>query len=158
MLPEAIKYATIENLNKSTARFEIETLRRLNRLHLQRMDEKKLSTIFGFADADIGRLAKLYLNECDTILALEKKIEAIFRQKRFDGAVGKEVELLRNCLQQAPYFAKFDDLLRHVETATSLHGETLFRALRLLLTGSETGPELATIYDCIKPYFLEVIR
>ncbi len=158
VLPEAIEYATVENLNESYAYFEIETLRRLNHLHLQRMDEKKLSTIFGFADAAIGRLAKLYLDECDTVNALKKKIEAIFGQKRFEGAIGKETERLRTHLRQAPYFEKFDDLVRDVESATSLRGDTLFRVLRLLLTGSETGPELATIYDCIKPYLLEVIR
>ncbi|MCO4845914.1 MAG: glutamate--tRNA ligase, partial [Sulfurovum sp.] len=80
-LPEAIEWFNIENISKSAAIFDIDKLRFINRKHLERMDDRQLSTLFGFADADIGKLAKLYLEEASTIKELIAKIKPIFAAK-----------------------------------------------------------------------------
>ncbi|CAA6827553.1 MAG: Glutamyl-tRNA(Gln) synthetase (EC, partial [uncultured Sulfurovum sp.] len=57
-LPEAIKWFDLNNISTTSLTFDISKLRYINREHLRLMDDKKLSTLFGFADADIGKLAK----------------------------------------------------------------------------------------------------
>ena len=77
-LPEAMKWFKLENISKSDTKFDIDTLRFINREHLRMMDDIKLSTLFDFADADIGKLVKLYLEEASTLKELEAKIRPIF--------------------------------------------------------------------------------
>ena len=81
-LPEAIEWFNIEDISKSASEFDIDKLRFINRKHLEMIDDKKLSTLFGFADADIGKLAKLYLEEASTIKELESKIKTDILPKR----------------------------------------------------------------------------
>ena len=66
-LEEAISWFKIENVSKSGAKFDIDKLRFINRKHIELLDEMRLSKILGFADNDIGKLAKLYLEEASTI-------------------------------------------------------------------------------------------
>jgi glutamyl-tRNA synthetase len=120
------------------------------------MDDKRLSTLFGFADEDIGKLAKLYLEEASTINELEAKIKPIFLPKEFIGEWGGEMRAMEEIIQTAPMIDDYDDFVVHLVHMTGLKGENLFKPLRLLLTGAEHGPELSEIYSLIKPYLLEV--
>ncbi len=156
-LPDAIEWYDIREISKSPAKFDLDKLRFLNREHLKRMDDKKLSTVFGFADAAIGKLAKLYLEEASTIKELDAKIKPIFSPKSFDNEWGEEMRILQNAIEQAPYFEAFDDFKAYLNEKTQLKGKRFFKPLRMLLTGAEHGPELSDVYTHIKSYLLEVI-
>ncbi len=155
-LPEAIEWFKLENISTSPAQFDIEKLRFINRAHLKRIDDKRLSTLFGFADADIGKMAKLYLEEASTIKELEAKVRPIFSPKDFEDQWSKEMKLMRDIIADLPMINTFEEFESTMMKESGLNGEHFVKPLRLLLTGTEQGPELRDLYTYIKPYLLEV--
>lgn len=152
-LPDAIKWFNLSSLSKSALTFDLEKLRYINREHLKCIEDRELSTLFGFADPDIGKLAKLYLTECSTINELEAKIRPIFKAKNFEGAWEKEMKLLSKIIFEAPAFENYDEFKTDIINKS---GITSLEPLRCLLTGAKSGPELSEIYPYIKSYILEV--
>ena len=156
-LPYAIEFFSLDDIPTSFPTFELDKLRHINREHLKLMDDKQLSTLFGFADADIGQLAKFYLTkECFTIKDLEAKIRPIFTPKDFSGKWGKEMKQLSEIIFQAPYFETFEPFKAHLMAQSKLEDDTLLLALNQLLTNSEERVELNELYPFIKSYILEV--
>jgi len=155
-LPEAIEWFDLSKISKSAAKFDITKLRFINREHIKMMDDKKLSTLFGFADAEIGKLAKLYLEECSTTNELESKIRPIFSPKDFTGEWGEQMSLIAEVIADAPAFESFDAFKQHIMNESGLKGENFFKPLRYLLTTEGNGPELSDIYPLIKSYILKV--
>ena len=155
-LPEAIVWFKFDNLSKSAAKFDIDELRFINREHLKLMDDKQLSTLFGFADADIGKLAKIYLEEVSTIKELESKIRPIFTSKNFEGDWGEQMRIMEKVIQEAPMIYTFDEFKSYLIKESDLEEKNFLKPLRLLLTGAEHGPELSDVYPLIKSYLLEV--
>ena len=155
-LPEALEWFNLENISKSTVKFDINKLRYINREHLKMMDDKKLSTLFGFADVQIGQLTKLYLEEASTIKELEAKIRPIFSPKDFEGQWGEQMRILEKVIQDAPMINSFDEFKSFIMKESGLKGQNFTKALRVILTGAEQGPELSDLYPFIKPYLLEV--
>lgn len=156
-LPDAVKWFDLSNLSNSSITFDIETLKRINKEHLRRLDDKTLSKLFGFADADIGKVAKLYLEECSTINLLETKIRLIFAPKNFEGTLANEMKSVADLISHAPTFDTFDELKAYLKTKSSITDKELQQVLQYLLTGSENSPELSKVYPLIKSYILEVI-
>ena len=155
-LPEAIEWFKIENISRSVVKFDIDKLRFINREHLKRMDDKQLSTLFGFADADIGKLAKVYLEEASTINELASRINPIFAPKDFEGEWGDQMRTMEVLVQNASMMDTFDEFKSYLIKESGLQGKNFFKPLRLLLTGAENGPELSEIYPYIKSYLLEI--
>ncbi|HFQ62123.1 MAG TPA: glutamate--tRNA ligase [Epsilonproteobacteria bacterium] len=155
-LPEAIAWFKVENISNVAVTFDIEKLRFINREHLKNMDDKVLSTLFGFADADIGKLAKLYLEDASTVKELRLAIESIFSPKNFEGKWANQMRTMETLIQDAPMFHDYNDFEAYVLNESGLQGKDFFKALRLLLTGADHGPELSTIYPLIKPYIMEI--
>ena len=58
----------------------------------------------------------------------------------------------------APFFEKYDDFTQHLMQESGLEGERFFKALRLLLSGSQEGPDLAQMYPFIKNYMTEIVK
>ncbi|KYJ87013.1 glutamate--tRNA ligase [Sulfurovum riftiae] len=155
-LPEALEWFDLEKISKSPVRFDIDKLRYLNRKHLEKIDDKRLSMVFGFADEEIGKLAKLYLEEASTLNELETRIKAIFSPKDFSGAWGEQMRILEKIIAEAPMIDTFDAFESYIKKESGLEGEKFDNPLRVLLTGAEHGPELSDIYPYIKSYLLEV--
>lgn len=155
-LPEALEWFKLENISKSAATFDIDKLRFINRKHLGMMEDKKLSSLFGFADADIGKLAKIYLEEASTVNELESKIKPIFAPKDFGGKWGEQMRIMEKLIADAPMIDTFEAFQSYIIKESGLEGESLLKPLRLLLTGAQHGPELSDIYPLIKSYLLEV--
>jgi len=155
-MPEALEWFKLENISKSAVIFDIDKLRFINRKHLGKMDNKKLSSLFGFADEDIGKLAKIYLEEASTINELESKIKPIFAPKDFDGEWGEQMRIMEKIIADAPMIDTFEAFESYIIKESGLKGKSLLKPLRLLLTGAEHGPELSDIYPFIKSYLLEV--
>ena len=155
-LPEAIEWFDLKAISTASLKFDMTQLRFINREHIKMMDDKKLSTLFGFADADIGKLAKVYLEECSTINELEEKIRPIFSSKDFDGEWGEQMKVMAELISNAPTFETFDELKKHLTEKCGLKGEKLLKPLHHLLTKTGNGPELSKVYPLIKSYILEV--
>jgi len=155
-IPEALEWFDLNNILKSPVNFDIDKLRYINRKHLEKIDDKRLSMVFGFADEEIGRLAKLYLEESGTLNELEAKIKAIFSPKDFSGEWGEQMRIMEKIIAEAPMIETFCEFESYLRKESGLEGEAFSKALRFLLTGAENGPELSDIYPYIKSYLLEV--
>ncbi len=155
-LPEAINWFKLENISSTEATFDIDRLRFINREHLKRIDDKLLSSLFGFADADVGKLVKLYLQEASTINELALKIRPIFAPKHFESRLAEEMKQLQKIIVDAPMIHNFDDFKKHLMHHSGFNERDFSLALRLLLTGAKEGPNLADIYPLIKSYLLEI--
>jgi glutamyl-tRNA synthetase len=157
-LEECMEWFDIEKVSKSPAKFDITKLKFLNREHLKTMDELRLSKILGYADKDIGSLAKIYIEECDTTKEIKERLTSIFSKK--DTLEGFEDEFLslKNCLKDAPFIDDFNNLKKYITEQTGLKGKKLFMPLRYALTGVTNGPNLSEIYPLIKNYLGEILR
>jgi glutamyl-tRNA synthetase len=155
-MPEALEWFDLTKLSKSPVKFDVDKLRFINRKHLEMMDDKRLSSLFGFADENIGKLAKVYLEEASTINELEEKIRAIFKPKDFSGEWGEQMKQMSDVIFDAPMINSYDAFESYIMEKTGLSGENFLKPLRYLLTGAEDGPELSDIYPYIKSYILEV--
>ena len=157
-LEEAAAWFDIAKLARTPARFDREALRAVNREQMRRADAKELSRAFGFADAEIGELAKCYLDEGCTVAEIRPRIDAVFAPKPFAGEHGETMRTLQSLLREAPLFESYDALKTHVTEATGLSGDALAKPLRLLLTGEAEGPELSILYPHLKNYLQEIIQ
>jgi len=157
-LEDAIEWFSIDKLSRAQAKFDIDKLKFINRQHLKTLDEMRLSKILGYADNDIGKLAKIYLEEASTTKELKSKIDNIFAQKAAMDEFNEEFIKIKECLQQAPFIDDFNELKKYITEQTGLKGKNLFKPLRFVLTGAEHGPNLSDIYPLIKNYIGEIVK
>lgn len=157
-LEEAISWFDIKNISKNAVKFDLDKLKLINKKHLEDLDELRLSKLLGFADADIGKLAKLYLEESSTIRQLKAKIDAIFAAKVAKETSKDEFEAIFACLKKAAFISDFKEFKSHIKKETSLSEEDLEKSLKYVLTGNENGPDLEKIYPLIKNYLGEIIK
>jgi glutamyl-tRNA synthetase len=157
-LEEAISWFKIENISKDSAKFDIDKLRFINKKHLETIDDMRLSKILGFADSDIGKLAKIFLEEVNTIKEIKEKITSIFSPKTSLIGFEEESLKLKECLQKAPFFNDFEELKKYIEEKTSLKEEKLVKPLRYILTGADNGVNISDIYPLIKNYLGEIVK
>ncbi len=155
-LPEAIDWFNLDLMVKKEIEFDIEKLKNINSEHLKRIDNKEMSKLFGFADEDIGKLAKLYLEEATTIKELEKIITPIFKPKNFNVELGDEMKIISDIIFDSPAFEEFEEFREYTLKRTQLEENIFDKALAYLLTNREDSSKLSQIYPYIKSYILEV--
>ncbi|MDD5051168.1 MAG: glutamate--tRNA ligase [Sulfuricurvum sp.] len=155
---EAIKWFDLKAISKATTCFDIDKLKYINREHLKGLDPKELSRYVGFADEEIGNLAKLFLEEASTLKELRAKVGAVFAPKEVSKEYKERFEILRALTQKAPHFDDYDAYKGYLSEKSALEGENLLKPLRLLLSGAEHGPEMNDLYTHIKNYLKEVVK
>jgi glutamyl-tRNA synthetase len=157
-LEEAIEWFNIENISKIPAKFDIDELKLINKKHIEVLDDMRLSKILGFADTDIGKLGKVFLEEVSTIKEIKEKISSIFALKTNCKSFVEEFIKVKECMQKAPFFNDFEELKKYIVEQTNLNGKNLSEPLRYLLTGINNGPDISDIYPLIKNYLGEIIK
>jgi glutamyl-tRNA synthetase len=157
-LEEAISWFKIENISKNPARFDIDKLKFINKKHIEMLDDMRLSKILGFADTDIGKLGKIFLEEVNTIKEMKEKITPIFAEKTSCEGFEEEFGKLKNCLQKAPFFNDYEELKKYIFEQTNLKDENLLKPLEYILTGANDGVNISNIYPLIKNYLGEIVR
>lgn len=155
---EAIKWFDLNSLSKVPACFDIDRLTFINREHLRGLDPKELSRYVGFADAEIGQLAKVFLEEAGTLKELRSKIGAIFAPKTVPEEFRKGYASLRELTLNAPHYDDFEAYKAYLEQHSGLRGIHFFKPLQILLSGAEHGPELGDLYPYLKNYLKEVVQ
>ncbi|MDO9207980.1 MAG: glutamate--tRNA ligase [Sulfuricurvum sp.] len=157
-LEEALKWFELTAISKSPAHFDIDKLKFINREHLRGLDPKELSRYVGFADEEIGRLAKIFLEEVSTLKELRLKIGAIFAPKIIPDEYKEGFETLRDLTIKAPHFDDYESYKAYLIEHSGLKGKNLFKPLRILIGGAEHGPELNDLYMHLKNYLKEVVK
>ena len=130
----------------------------MNKEALKEMDARELSRYVGFADAEIGELAKCYISDVATTKELKSKIAAIFEKKDIPKEFTKEVETLKEVMQNAPFFEEYEAFENHLTHKSGLTSEEIETPLRLLLTNAAEGPDIDDIYKYLKNYLGELIK
>ena len=156
-LEEAIDWFDLKKISRAPAKFDLDKLRQLNREHIRMMDARTLSTLIGYSSEDIGALAKLYTEEASTLKEIKAKIDRIFGEKTCSD-FPEEFKILKEIAKKAPYFKEFDAFKAYVTQESGLKGKALFKPLRVLLTGAQSGPNLSDLYPYIRNYLGEIIK
>lgn len=157
-IEEAIEWFDIKKISSTASKFDIEKLKIINKKHLEEMEEMRLSKILGFADNDIGKLAKLFLEEASTIKEIKIKIDAIFTSKIPIKGFEEEFNKLKGCISNAPYIDDFQEFKNYLSKNTGLEDKLLSKSLRYIITGADNGPDLSAIYPFIKNYIGEIVK
>ena len=157
-LEEALEWFDIKKISKNEIDFDIKKLRSINQKHLETMDNMRLSKILGFADTDIGQLAKLFLKKSSTIKEIKKQLDLIFTEKKEFKGSQEIFSKVQTCLKSAPYFDKLDDLKAYIIQETSLDNQSLKEPLNYILTGQNKSLDISKIYPLIKNYLGEIIQ
>ncbi len=157
-LAEAREWFTLDTLSKDPIPFDIDELRHINREHLKALDPKELSRYVGFADIEIGELARIYLEEAATTKELKEKIAPIFSQRIIPESLSESAQRMKSIIMSAPYFDKYDEFKNYIIKESGLKGEDYSKALRILLTNAQGGPDLAEIYKYLKNYIGEIVK
>ena len=155
---EAKEWLDLQNFTKEPVAFDIAMLKRINKEHLKKLDATELSRYVGFADAEIGELARIYLNDASTTKELKAKIAPIFGKRDIPQEFKKQTTLMAKVIKNAPYFEEYDDFKNYVIKETALQEKDYVTALRLLLTNAQNGPDIAKIYKYIKNYIKEIVK
>jgi len=155
---DAIKWFELSKISKSPALFDINMLRYINKEHLKNLDAKELSRYVGFADAEIGELARVYLDEAATTKELKSKIKPIFSHKEIPEEFIESSEIMTQVIKNAPFFEEYNDFKNYIMKESGLKGNNFFNSLRFLLTGACHGPDIAEIYKYLKNYIGEVVK
>ena len=157
-MSEAIEWFDLSSISKTPARFDIEMLRHINHEHLNNLENKELSRYVGFADEEIGKLAKVYLSEVSTTKELKSKISAIFATKEIPKELLKSAKTLTEIIKNAPYFDDYSDFEGYIMNESGLNSENFLKPLRYLLTGAENGPDISDIYKYLKNYIGGIVK
>lgn len=157
-MQDAIEWFSFDNISISPAHFDIDMLRHINTEHLKAMDAKELSRYVGFADAEIGELARIYLDEVGTTKELKSKIAPIFSQRNVPDEFKEQTALMTETIKSAPYFDKYDDFKEYIMNKSGLQDENFSKPLRILLTNAQNGPDIAEIYKYLKNYIGEIVK
>jgi len=158
MLDDALKWFDLKNISESAEKFDIDKLGFINKEHIKLLNAEELAKRIGYSGKVIGKLAKLYTEEASTTFEIKQKIDAIFAPKNTDKEFSENHQTLLNIVKNAPYFKEFDDFKKYLTKKSGLKGEFLLKPLRILLTNSQKGPELAHLYPLIKNYIKEVVK
>ena len=156
-MDEAVEWFDLKNLSKSSARFDMEKLRFINREHLKRLDPHELARLLSI-EPRFGELAKIYLEEASTLKELKEKFDTMFYGKRDFGEFEKEAQVLRELVLNMEKPRDFEEFKKELMEKSSLKGKKFFKPLRILLTGAQHGPELSDIYPYIKEDIKRIVK
>ncbi len=157
-LQDAIEWFDLSKISKSPARFDINMLKHINKEHLKNLDAKELSRYVGFADAEIGELARVYLEEAGTTKELKSKIAPIFAKKEIPEEFAESAKIMVETIKNAPYFEEYNDFKNYIMKESGLKGKNFFKPLRYVLTGAGHGPDVADIYKYLKNYIGGIVK
>lgn len=158
-MQEAVEWFNIDNVSKSPESFDINMLKDINKEHLKNLDAKELSRYVGFADEEIGELARLYLEEeVGTTKDLKSKIEPIFAKKVIPDDLKEQTNTIKAVIKDAPYFDEYNNFKDYVMKESGLKEDNFIKPLRLLLTGTQSGPDIEEVYKYLKNYLGGILK
>lgn len=161
-MTEAVKWFDIKNISRSPARFDIKKLEQINREHIRLASDERLSELTGFNDEVRLNLVRFYTQESSLLTQIIERVNLIYNnEKQFLKEYAQNIEQIRDGIKEI--LSKdtpkdYDEFKKQLMQATNLKGKAFFIPLRLLLTGSEHGPELSELYPIIAKDIKTIIK
>jgi glutamyl-tRNA synthetase len=156
-IEESIDFLDLKKLETKELSFDIERLKELNTEYIKKMDDMRLSKILGFADNDIGKLAKLNLDYSYSINSLKIFVEYVFNNEEKQKNYDNNSRLIKKIIQESSYIDNYHEFFSLIEDKSSLDKDDINLALNLLIKGSQDGPSMEQVYPYIKNYLGEII-
>lgn len=156
-LEEALEWFNITQISKENLSFNMDILKQINIAHMKDIDNLRLSKLLGYADEDIGKLAKIYLDRYYTLKEIKSVIDTIFAKRDMQVTFVHELKQINECLNNAPFIDDFNNLKKYILNHTGIQKD-LSKILKYVLTGTTNCPELEKIYPLIKNYLGEIIK
>ncbi|SFV49824.1 Glutamyl-tRNA(Gln) synthetase [hydrothermal vent metagenome] len=153
-LEDAKEHFDIKEFTKSAV-FDKEELLSINQKHLMLLDNKELSRYVGFADAEIGKVAKLYLDRAKTTKELKEIITTLFTKKDLPQDFQVDAIKIKELVTQAPYFDKYEKFEAYLLKQSSLKRDQLRKILSYFFI-TEDQAKIKDIYNSLKNYIKEV--
>ncbi|MFK2821706.1 glutamate--tRNA ligase [Arcobacter sp. YIC-80] len=157
-LEEAVDWFDITKISKEKVTFDIDKLKQINKKHLETLDDMRLSKILGYADIDLGKLGKIFLEDSFTIKEIKEKIDFIFTQKSTCEGYEKQFIEIKLCIQDAPFFEEYEDLVTYISEKTGFNGDFLQKPLSYIFVGKKDYDKLSLVYPLIKNYLGEIAK
>ena len=156
-IEEAAQWFDITKISKNPAKFDITKLAQINREHIKRVSDERLSELFSL-EISRANLIRFYTQESSLIPEISAKISAIFSPKNISEEWRENAEILRNLiLNESEIPAEFNEFKSNLMKKSALKGKAFFMPLRLLLTNSEHGPELSELFPLIRDEIRAVV-
>jgi len=156
-IEEAVQWFDITKISKNPAKFDITKLAQINREHIKRASDERLSELFSL-EISRANLIRFYTQESSLIPEISAKISAIFSAKKISEEWCENAEILRNLiLNESEIPAEFNEFKSNLMKKSALKGKAFFMPLRLLLTNSKHGPELSELFPLIRDEIRAVV-
>ena len=153
-LDEAKEWFSLDKLSKSPAKFDEDKLAQINREHIKRASDERLKEL----GIPKPALARFYTQESSLIPEIKEKISAIYSKKEILAEWRENAGILKKAILEFQEFPKtFKEFQSELMAKTALKGKSFFMPLRLLLTGTQHGPELSELYALIKDDLREIV-
>jgi nondiscriminating glutamyl-tRNA synthetase len=178
-LEELVKEFSLERVTPSPAVFDMEKLYWLNRHYIKQAPPERISKLalayYGVATAPeatswFGRLTQLFAPYVDRLDQLPKKAEPVFQYDakaalanpdnaevlalpNTDAVVARfTVKILEDESAQAGQLApeRFKQMVNEIKAETGAKGKELFHPIRLMITGSHSGPDFDKVIPIIE--------
>jgi len=157
-IEDLIKRFSFKNSSLSPVSFDKKQLAKINQKYLMQLDPKELSRYLGFADEEIGLLAKVFIANVHTMKELRAKVEPIFEKKTFADEISKEANEVILSIKNAPYFDSYEDFKTFLLNNNSIDESLLEEILQITFTGSKQVVNLSEVYKYLKNYLGEIIK
>jgi glutamyl-tRNA synthetase len=156
-IEEALAWYDISKLSKETIQFNLEDLQNFNQKHIKEFDNLRLSKILGYADDDIGKLAKVFANKLFTTNNIKNAIDKIFAKKEEPKQYTQQYNQIKEFLSDAPFIEDYDELKSYIVMQLGFKGDELNKPLKYLILGDNQDIDMDEAYPYIKNYLGEII-
>ncbi len=172
-LQEAIEFYDVSKISTSNAKFDIKKLEFINNEHIKKLDDLKLSSLIGYQDENIGKLAKIYLEESNTLNELKAKIDLYFKSRKemqeieeFKSEYKVLLSLIKELASNDFFIHKdngkimldsFNDVKNYLQEKSQFKGKNLLKPLRYILTNALNGPNLSEVFPLIKKHLKDIL-
>ena len=119
-IEEAAQWFDITKISKNPAKFDITKLAQINREHIKRASDERLSELFSL-EISRANLIRFYTQESSLIPEISAKISAIFSPKNISEEWRKNAEILRNLiLNESEIPAEFNEFKSNLMKKSAL--------------------------------------
>jgi glutamyl/glutaminyl-tRNA synthetase len=139
---------SLNSIIKHDVEFDSSELMKLNKKHIQNLDDMVLAKSLNHHDSDIGKLAKTL--EYDNMNDIADVVDDIFRKKELD-----EIQKRVSLATKDKFCNSYDEYVEYLSTTLELDKKVINKTLSDIISDKV---DLSKIYPYIKNYLVEIIK
>ncbi|WP_104718864.1 glutamate--tRNA ligase [Helicobacter trogontum] len=171
-LESCIEHFCLEKVASNPAQFDYKKIVQISRDIMREKDITSFYPLFTHLESmrlespqSFDGLIALYINEVSTQIALREHIDSVFlpiENKRellleFHNEFDNIVSILQDNIDKVLSY-DYNELKDFIIEQSGYKGKSLFKPLRMILSGQEHGVELDKLYQVVKPFISYIVR